>query len=62
MLRGREGLSDADDDALAAKLVVIGKALAIERILALIMDLEITGSGGLIVDDAIVGILPPFRR
>jgi pyruvate-formate lyase len=63
LFRGRDDLSDAEKDALAARPVIIRKALAIQRMLTLIMDPEIAGragSAGLIADEAIVGILPPF--
>jgi hypothetical protein len=56
LFHGREGLSGADKGAHAAKLVMIGKALAIERVLAHIIRPEITGkaeSVELIADEAI---------
>lgn len=63
LFRGRDDLSDAERQALAAKPVVIRKALAIKRMLELIMDPDIAaraGSAGLSADEAIVGALPPF--
>jgi hypothetical protein len=63
LFHGREGLSGADKGAHTAKLVMIGKAHAIERVLAQMIRREITGraeSVELIADEAILGILPPI--
>jgi hypothetical protein len=63
LFRDRTDLPDARKAALAAEPIIIRKALGIKRMLELIMDPEIAqraGSGGLMADEAIVGVLPPF--
>ncbi len=63
LFRGRDDLPEAERQALAAKPIVIRKALAARRMLELIMEPEIAaraGSSGLSADEAIVGALPPF--
>lgn len=63
LFRGRDDLAEADKAALATKPIVVRKALAIRRMLELIMDPDVaarSGSAGLAADEAIVGALPPF--
>lgn len=63
LYRGREDLSEPERDALAAKPVVVRKALAIKRMLEIILDPEIAASSGcseILADELIIGTLPPF--
>jgi pyruvate-formate lyase len=63
LFRDREDLSPGQKAELAAKPIAIRKALAIKRMLELIVDPAIartSGSSTLSPDELIVGTLPPF--
>jgi pyruvate-formate lyase len=63
LFRGREGLSVAQREELAARPVAVRKALATQRMLELILEPEIASTAGtsaLHADELIVGTLPPF--
>lgn len=63
LFRGRDDLSDSDKKSIATQPIAIRKALAIQRMLALIVDPKIAGTSGsssISPDELIVGTLPPF--
>lgn len=63
LFRGRDDLSEIDCDALATQPVVVRKALAVQRMLEIILDPEIAASSGsseILADELIIGTLPPF--
>ncbi len=63
LFRGRDDLSSGEAAALASKSVAIRKALAIRRMLELILEpatARSAGSSGLAADELIIGTLPPF--
>ncbi|MDB5703683.1 MAG: hypothetical protein JWN66_799, partial [Sphingomonas bacterium] len=63
LFRGRADLDEAARAALAAKPVVVRKALAVQRMLEIILDPEVAASSGsceILADELIIGTLPPF--
>jgi pyruvate-formate lyase len=63
LFRGRADLGAAEGDAIAARPVAIRKALAVRRMLEIVMDPEVaraSGSSAVSPDELIVGELPPF--
>ncbi|HEX8285752.1 MAG TPA: pyruvate formate lyase family protein [Pyrinomonadaceae bacterium] len=63
LFRGRKDLSAAERKRLAAQPVPVRKALAIRRMLELILDpavAQTAGSSEIAADELIVGALPPF--
>lgn len=63
LFRGRNDLSQAEQNVLASKPIVIRKALAIQRMLEIILDPAIAASAGsseVMADELIIGTLPPF--
>lgn len=63
LFRGRADVPQVDQDALAALPVIVRKALAVERMLDIILDPVIaksSGSSEILADELIIGTLPPF--
>ncbi|TBA94432.1 pyruvate formate lyase family protein [Rhizobium ruizarguesonis] len=63
LFRGRDDLSEAQQSDLASKPIVIRKALAVQRMLEIILDPAIAASSGsseVLADELIIGTLPPF--
>jgi len=63
LFRNRDDLPLSDRTALASKSVIVRKALAVQRMLEIILDPEIAASSGsseILADELIVGTLPPF--
>lgn len=63
LFRGRVDLDEIQRAALAAKPVIVRKALAVQRMLEIILDPAVAASSGsseILADELIVGSLPPF--
>lgn len=63
LFRDRAELSEAEQQDLASKPIVVRKALAIQRMLQIILDPAIAASSGsseILADELIIGTLPPF--
>ena len=63
LTRGRSDLSEQEKAAIAARPAIVRKALAIQRMLELVMSPDIARTAGtcsIVADELIVGTLPPF--
>jgi hypothetical protein len=63
LFRGRSDISEADKAELFGKPIIVRKALAIRRMLELVMSPDVawtSGGASVFADELIVGTLPPF--